>query len=1218
MPLLRITQERIEKKQYRVRVELEEERQARQTADADFEFELTENDHERIRWYLEDYLQYPQDPAPTIAVDVEKLMEEIGAGLFKVLFKSSEDANELWVILRGQLNEMRVEVVTGIEEATSIPWELVRDPKTDVALALRAESFVRSQPQAAQGPKLPKITKDREGPIRILLVICRPGGREDVPFRSVASRLIKGLNEDERKMFKLDVLRPATFESLGAILRGAKANGQPYHVVHFDGHGMYAETPEPSKVAEWLKKQGMVMLSGTRAGSHGYLVFENAEAKENVELVDGPAMGKLLVETNVGVLVLNACRSAHAEVRTKPGTAGAGEEDPHGKVRALGSLAQEVMDAGVAGVVAMRYNVYAVTAAQFVANLYGALTRGQSLGEAVTLGRKQLAAEPLREIAFEPRPLQDWCVPVVYEAVPIRLFPKTKSKAELKIKLAGAGATAAVGEESKLDAGLPKTPDAGFFGRDETLLALDRAFDRQSVVLLHAYAGSGKTATAAEFARWYTLTGGLGGGPVLFTSFFERKLTLRDVLSHFGQMFGPLLERAGINWSAITETSEMRSVALQVFKQVSVLWIWDNVEQVAGFPAGTESAWSEEEQKELADFLRDARGTNAKFLLTSRRDERGWLGDELPMRITIPPMPMQERVQLARALADKYGRRLEDVEDWRPLLEFTRGNPLTITVLVGQALRDGLKSKDDIEGFVERLRKGEAKFKDEKKEGRSKSLGASLNYGFERAFGENERKKLALLHLFQGFVNVAVLRIMGEPKADWSLVELRGLTREEGVKLLDKAAEVGLLTAHGGGYYSIHPALPWFFKGLFDKYYEARAEAATRAFVEAIGELGGYYHKEYESGNRNVIDALRDEEANLLYARQLARSNGWWDPVTSTMQGLNTLYNHMGRRAEWKRLVDKIVPDFVDMETDGPLPGREDRWSLVTGYRVRLAMEERQWTEAERLQSLRAEWDRKKAAPALKKTIEGLEGNERNQIRTLAASLHELGRIQCERGQGDCVESYEEALELSERIRERTGSAICAFNLGNAYKDLPDIRDLDKAEEWYLRSLELMDEDDRLGRARCLGQIGSVAYERFEEARKAGRPKEEVLKYLNEALQQYHKTLKMLPKDAVDDMAVVHNQLGMIYSNAGEVDRALEHYREAIRYREMQGNLYGAGQIRYNVALNLVRGGRLAYALEYAKAALRNYESYGERAAADIEDTKKLISRIEKALEEQG
>ena len=82
-------------------------------------------------------------------------------------------------------------------------------------------------------------------------------------------------------------------------------------------------------------------------------------------------------------------------------------------------------------------------------------------------------------------------------------------------------------------------------------------------------------------------------------------------------------------------------------QQIPVLWIWDNVEPVAGFPAGTPSRWSAAEQAELADFLRAAAGTRARFLLTSRRDERGWLGD-LPRRIALPPMPRQERIQLAR------------------------------------------------------------------------------------------------------------------------------------------------------------------------------------------------------------------------------------------------------------------------------------------------------------------------------------------------------------------------------------------------------------------------------------------------------------------------------------------------------------------------------------------------------------------------------------------
>jgi tetratricopeptide (TPR) repeat protein len=1199
----------------------------RQIANARFNFKLTAQEQEDIRWYLEDYLQYPLDPAPKIAARIEKRMAEIGVELFEAIFQSGEDGRDLWATLRALLNETRVEIVTEVREAAAIPWELIRDPKTDTPLALRAQSFVRAQPTPAQPVRL---LSQESGPIRILLVICRPGGRKDVPFRSVAARLIKGLTGSARQAFQLDVLRPPTFERLSQVLREAKAAGKPYHVVHFDGHGEFFDMQELfDELKGKTEKEQLELLAKLlnfnterfspellypetpREGGRGYLAFENPTSEYNLRFVDGPALGKLLVETNVPLLTLNACQSAFAEALASPQPIGEG--DVHTQVRTFGSLAQEVMDAGVAGVVAMRYSVYVVTAAQFVADLYATLIQGNTLGEAVTLGRKQLHDQPLREIAFAPRPLQDWCVPIIYEAAPIALFPKLRTAAKLTISLSDAE----VGRVKAHD--LPQRPDVGFLGRDETLLALDRAFDTQSIVLLHAYAGSGKTATAAEFARWYAFTGGitLNGveGRILFTS-FEQYQPLPRVLDTIERVFGDMLENVGVHWLALND-EQRREVALQALKQIPILWIWDNVEPIAGFPTGTKSAWSEAEQKELADFLREARETKAKFLLTSRRDERGWLGD-LPARITLPPMPMQECVQLAHTIAEKHGRRLsdKDVNAWRPLLEFTQGNPLTITVLVGQALRDRRKTQKQIEGFVARLRTGEAAFEDEVSEGRSKSLGASLSYGFEHAFSEDERKQLALLHFFQGFVDVDALRWMGNLKLG-DLPEVRGMTREAGIALLDRAADIGLLTALGGGYYLIHPALPWYFKSLFNQYY-SNPQSATRSFVEAMGTLGNYYHNEYGQGNPDVIDALTAEEANLLHARQLARTHGWWDAITSAMQGLRTLYGHTGRRAEWARLVNEIVPDFVDPATDGPLPEREEKWSLVTGYRVLLVREARQWAEAERLQRAQVDWTRQRAASALAAPPESLDASQRNAIRTLAASLHELGEIQRELGQSECVTAYEDSLTLAERIGERAGAAICAFNLGHAYLTIPALRDLAQAERWYRRSLELRDERHHLLRGKGLGQLGYVALERFKEARTADKPKEELLRHLNVALQFYLQALDLLPPNAVDDLAVTHNQLGSIYVNAGDLDHALPHYRETIRYFEAAGNLYGAAQTRFNVALALARANRLADAQVYADAALRNYETYGDRAAEEIQRTRELIADIEQARKGKG
>jgi hypothetical protein len=215
MPTLRLTQIVAGPESYLVEVALEGDGLPRQTALATFCFQLTAQDQEDLRWYLEDYLQYPQDPAPAIAARIEGRMAELGTRLFKELFQSSDDARDLWATLRTRLNDTRVEIVAPVREATALPWELVRDPKTDTPLALRAQSFVRTHPQAAQRPHVPAT---QDGPVRILLVICRPRGDDDVPFRSVASRLIKGLSEDARALFQLDVLRPPAFEELARVL----------------------------------------------------------------------------------------------------------------------------------------------------------------------------------------------------------------------------------------------------------------------------------------------------------------------------------------------------------------------------------------------------------------------------------------------------------------------------------------------------------------------------------------------------------------------------------------------------------------------------------------------------------------------------------------------------------------------------------------------------------------------------------------------------------------------------------------------------------------------------------------------------------------------------------------------------------------------------------------------------------------------------------------
>lgn len=637
-----------------------------------------------------------------------------------------------------------------------------------------------------------------------------------------------------------------------------------------------------------------------------------------------------------------------------------------------------------------------------------------------------------------------------------------------------------------------------------------------------------------------------------------------------------------------------------------------------GFPTGSDSAWSLAEQRELRTFLQIVTGqSKTKFLLTSRRDEDEWLGN-VPARITLPPMPLQESFELTREIAKKQEHRITVVEDWLPLLKFARGNPMTLTVVVGQALRDGKKTRVQIEEYVQQLRNGEVSFKDETSEGRSKSLGASLSYAFEQVFSENECKVLALLHFFQGFVNAQVIRVMLTDE-DWGLGN-KDFTDQKAIAILDKAADIGLLTSHGGGYYTIHPALPWFFRVRFEEYYPNEVPVAnhqpstedwraTRAYVESMGDLGEYYMTQYDHGKPDVIAPPRAEESNLLHARSLARQRGWWNALTRTMMGLDPLYYHTGRLAERKRLLEETMQHFIGSD-NLPIAGRDEQWKYFIRKQVMLAIDEKDWQAAEQTQKIIVKYARASM------TDENTKKTNTKTIHFLARSLHDLGEIQREIGDAECVKNYEECLHLDEQINETAGMVACAFNLGNAYKDLPTLRNLDEAERWYKRALELDEPSNKIGRAREIGQLGNVAYTRFNDAKKEGKAKEELLKHLNTAVDYYQQTLALLPPDAVHDLAVTHAQFGSIYNAAGVLDKALDHKQQAGSYFEKENDLYDAGRIRFEIAIMFAQNGRLSDALLYARAALRNFESYGGRAMDWEDRTKGLITDIEEAMKE--
>lgn len=1150
-----------------------------QTVTAHTKVALSEHDRRELHWYLEEYLEETYPPGPQRAADVEARMEALGEQLFRDLFQANDDARDLWATVRDHLPDLRIEILAPVAAASAIPWELLRDPRAKRYLPLSADTFVRLQSKSGMKPVQPKLTTDEK--LRVLLAICRPDGGNDVAFRSVAARLLKSVSAAGRDRIELTLLRPPTFPALTAELARAKKAGAPYHLVHFDGHGGYGD-----------------------AG--GILLFEDNGDENNRRYIDGAQIGRALRDNGVGVLVLNACRSAYAEGDKKTSAAA----NDHGDmVAAYGSLAQQVVDAGVAGVVAMRYNLWVVTAAQFVEQLYAALAAGETLGGAVSAARKHLADAPARRIFDDPVDLQDWQVPTVFEAAPLRLLPPRPVQAALLFDDDDGGDWATwLGTDQRL----PRPPETGFIGRDETLLALDRAFDRQRVALLHAFAGSGKTATAAEFARWLAATNGLGPQPVVLFDSFERydyAVTLPGLLDKLAEVFDPVLQQNNIHWQALN-FAKRRTLALNLLAQIPALWIWDNVEPVAGFPAGADSPWTAEQQAELRDFLRDVWSGDGKgrILLTSRRDERGWLGENFPRRVAPPPLRRADRLALAEKLAEARG--LNDrptMQALAPLLHYSAGNPMALAVLVGQALRDRLSTVAQVEAYVAALRRGEGRFDDDRDQGRARSLGASLAYGFDAAFSDTERKHLALLALCQGVAHAQVFEWMGHPENPGLLPDYAGLSVDYWLGLLRRAAEIGLLTEIGAGFFTIHPALPWFLHDLSQRHWpggDADDSAPARAWAFAVAEFGNMFASAMSNGQRQALGPLRLLEGELRRALTLALQRGLANLAINALQGLRLIYQAEGRWRAWRRLVENARHLVAD-DAFRPLPGREKYWSAWIDYAGELAEVDRDYNHRLRLLRLSVDVGRQRAAAFLDAPR---TDDERRTVRSVAVSLEQLGGALADADDAEAAAALLEAKDLCSRIGDRHGEAIAAFNLGHAYLNITALRDLEAAESWYQTSLKLFDHD--ADRAICHGQLGRVALERFDAARRT-QADAALTDLLRQAEGAYQTALTLTPADAHADLAVLSNMLGAVYRRAGMIDAAAKHYAAAVKHHLANDNRFGAGRARYNLALLYFEHNQFANAKLYGAAALDDFRSYHGRAA-DLEAlAEKLLARID-------
>ena len=184
---------------------------------------------EDVRWYLEDYLRAPYGVYGDRGARVAARLRPWGEAIFSALFGSGP-ARDAYVGMRSRSAGTEIVLRSPSPSLLGLPWELLADPKSATPLALDV-GVARGLPA---GP-LPAFVAAGER-LRVLMVISRPRGVGDVGYRMIARPLLERL-EAVRGQVDLVVLRPPTLEALQRALARARAEGQPFQIVHFDGHG---------------------------------------------------------------------------------------------------------------------------------------------------------------------------------------------------------------------------------------------------------------------------------------------------------------------------------------------------------------------------------------------------------------------------------------------------------------------------------------------------------------------------------------------------------------------------------------------------------------------------------------------------------------------------------------------------------------------------------------------------------------------------------------------------------------------------------------------------------------------------------------------------------------------------------------------------------------------------------------------------------------------
>lgn len=750
---------------------------------------------EELRWYLEKYAIWPGGWFRDRAQRVEANLVTWGQRLHDAVLPAAPTANVMaaWARIDGHAGRRfsvhvdatatleagapEADVAAAHEAATTLlglPWELLHDGRRFLFQGAQPTRVRRRLPNT-QAREVPVLAP----PIRILLVTARP---EDdacgyLDHRASAAPLVDA-TEALGELVQVTLLDPPTLPALRTELDRARAARQPYHVLHFDGHGVY-----------------------DRSVGLGGLCFEDPRDALLLErrrhaTVYTPELGALLDEHRIPLVFLEACQTAQAE-------------------QASESVATALLGAGVAAVAAMSHSVLVESARRFVQTFYRALAGGARVGGAMLAGQRELKDDTFRGRVFgagELR-LEDWFVPVLYqEKADPQLFTATSARQtqdDIRTAL-----QARLGD-------LPPAPETGFIGRSRELLALQRLLRGEHnarYAVLRGQGGEGKTALATEFARWMVRSQQVRRAAFVSV---ETHGSAQAMLDAIGRQLGH-----GFSFAAFDSAERATLEVERLLAEGSTLIIIDNMESVLLPPyLETPELLSEDAQRELqailALCLRLLGKGDTCIVFTSRETLPAPFDGERQRR-ELRQLEREDAVKLIeRALnREASGGRTpgalaaEDaaLEAIEQLADAVHSHARTLALLAPAIRSCGVAATQA--SLVDLMAEMDRRFPGS----RERSVYASVELSLQR-LSPAQRERVQVLAAFHGAVDLDALRAMTQ----WDKADVGALA--------DELIATGLATPDPYNHLSLNPALCPYLRGSLG---EPERETLQEAWVGAM------------------------------------------------------------------------------------------------------------------------------------------------------------------------------------------------------------------------------------------------------------------------------------------------------------------------------------------------------------------------------------------------